>query len=431
MKKNIRASLAAASCALIGSNIAVAENALDVGDWDISAALLFYDEADRVSALEPVIKVTKQLDTDESVSVKLTLDSLTGASASGAVPTNRPQTFTRPSGKGSYDIQANTAALDNSFKDSRTAINAGWEKPIGKDLTMNLGANVSKEYDYKSLAANASFAKDLNDGNTTLSAGLSLGFDAIDAVGGKPIAFAEMAPEDTAQARDKSSDSKTLLDIIVGVTQVIDQNSLFQVNYSISQADGYLTDPYKLISVVDAVTGVPLFENGAEPNMPTVLFENRPDSRLKHSLYGQYKRFISGDVLDVSYRFMIDDWGINSHTVDLNYRWQFNDRNFLRPHVRIYQQGEADFYTPFFVDGSQPTAGNDKVEASADFRLSEFTAYTVGLEYGQDNASNSWRVALEYYLQAGDQPSEAFGELRNQDLHPDLEAVMLRVIYDF
>ncbi|MGJ8686306.1 MAG: DUF3570 domain-containing protein [Spongiibacteraceae bacterium] len=431
MKKNIRASLAAASCALIGSNIAVAENTLDVGDWDISAALLFYNEADRVSALEPVIKVTKQLDTDESVSVKLTLDSLTGASASGAVPTNRPQTFTRPSGKGSYDIQANEAALDDSFKDSRGAVNVGWEKPIDKDLTMNLGANISKEYDYNSLAANASFAKDLNGGNTTVSAGLSLGVDAIDAVGGKPIAFAEMTPEDTTQARDKSSDSKTLVDVIVGVTQVIDQNSLFQVNYSISQASGYLTDPYKLISVVDPITGVPLFQNGAEPNLPTVLFENRPDSRLKHSLYGQYKRYISGDVLDASYRFMIDDWGINSHTVDLNYRWQLNDRHFLRPHFRLYQPGEADFYTPFFVDGSQPTAGNDKVEASADFRLSEFTAYTLGLEYGQENASNSWRVALEYYLQTGDQPAEAFGELRNQDLHPDLEAVMLRVIYDF
>lgn len=430
-KKNIRLSLAAASCALIGSQGAFAEDKLDVGEWDVGAALLFYSETDRVSATEPVITARKQIDTDETLNLKLTVDTLTGASGSGAVATDLPQTFTTPSGNSNYAISPGDTPLDETFKDTRIALNVAWERPIAKDLTMVLGGNVSTEYDYKSFAVNSSLAKDMNRGNTTWSAGLSLGFDTVDPVGGKPIAFGVMQEAGGVQLRDGSSDSKMLVDVMFGVTQVIDENSLFQVNYVLSQSSGYLTDPYKIISVIDPVTGRPMFQNVAQPTLPTVVYENRPDSRLKHSIFGQYKRYIGGDVLDTSYRLMVDDWGITSHTIDLRYRWAFAGTQYVEPHVRFYQQSAADFYTPFFVDGQQPTAGNESVEASADYRLGEFNGYTVGLQYGQDNPENGWSVALEYYLQTGDEPSDTFGELTRQELYPDIEAVMVRIMYDF
>ena len=223
------------------------------------------------------------------------------------------------------------------------------------------------------------------------------------------------------------------MDLIAGVTQVIDENSLFQFNYSFSMADGYLNDPYKIVSVVDPVTGAPVFANALEPNMPSAVFENRPDSRTKHSIFGQYKRFMadSGDVLDTSYRFMLDDWGINSHTIDLKFRKTLSNRKFLQPHFRFYQQGAADFYTPFLVSGDEPQSGDASRHASADYRLGEFTGYTIGLEYGQVNQHNSWSVALEYYLQSGDEPGGKFGELQGLELYPDVDAVLFRVLYDF
>jgi len=431
MKKSIRFALTAASCALIQSGTALAEDEHDVGDWDFSAALLFYNEPDRVQAIEPIFTAKKHLDTDESLTLKLTVDSLTGASGSGAVPTNRPQTFTSPSGEGRYTIDANDIPLDNTFLDTRIAVSAGWEKPINNDLKMVLGGNVSKEYDYLSIGLSASFAQELRGGNTTIQAGLAAAFDQIEAEGGLPIAFGVMPDEDGDLPRSGSSDDKTVFDVIFGVTQIIDANSLFQINYSVSQADGFLTDPYKLISVVDKLTGVPLFENADSPNLPTVVYENRPDSRLKHSLYGQYKRFLDGDVFDVSYRFMTDDWGIDSHTIDARYRWALSDRSHLTPHLRVYQQAAADFYTGFYVNGDQPTAGDVSRYGSSDYRLGEFMAYTVGLEYGQTSSKNAWSVALEYYLQSGDEPEGKFGELSNQELYPDVDALMLRVVYDF
>jgi hypothetical protein len=431
LKKNISVTLATASAALL-SGVAHTENEHDVGDWDVSAALLFYQESDdRVQAIEPIIQAKKHIDTDETLTLKLTLDSLTGASPSGAVASDRPQTFTRPSGNGQYTVVANEYPLDDSFLDTRYALSTTWDKPIADHWRMTLNNNISFEYDYRSFSVGSTFAYDTNNKNTTYTTGLSLGFDQITPEGDIPIAFGRMAAVGEVQPRQGSSDDKLLIDALFGVTQVINKYSLFQLNYSVSMSDGYLTDPFKVISVVDPVTGVPLFENATEVNLPTVLFENRPDSRLKHAFYGMYKRWLKGgDVLDASYRLMIDDWGITSHTIDTHYRWALNNGMYLQPHLRIYQQSEADFYTPFFISGTAPTAGNASFEASADTRLGEFMAYTVGLEVGADKTNANWSAAIEYYLQQGDEPTK-FGELNNQELVPDVDALMLRFTYDF
>lgn len=429
--RKITLALATASSSLLGISPAVqAEHSPDIGDWDVDAALLYYSETDRVTAVEPVISATKKIDTDETISLKLVLDVLTGASANGAVSTNRPQTFTRPSGNGSYTVPANETPLDDTFHDTRVALNGSWDMPITRLDRLVLGANISKEYDYTSLGVNTTYSHDLPGRNTTLSAGLSVASDIIEPEGGIPIAFGVMQPAGADQPRSDSSDTKNTIDILLGITQVIDKDSLFLVNYSYSQANGYLTDPFKVISVVDPVTGIPIIEDAAT-NLSQVVFENRPDSRARHSLFTQYKRNFTGDVMDVSYRYMFDDWGINSHTVDFRYRWKTSETTFWRPHLRYYQQSEADFYQPFYLSGDAPAAGNDTLFGTADYRLAEMTTYTIGLEYGRVYKDHGWNMALEYYLQSPTEPDNKVGELNNQTLSPEVDALMLRLNYDF
>ena len=88
------------------------------------------------------------------------------------------------------------------------------------------------------------------------------------------------------------------------------------------------------------------------------------------------------------------------------------------------------FYTPFFVSGSEPAAGNRAAEASADYRLAEMTSFTIGLELGKDNVERPWSVSLEYYLQSVSEPGGKFGELRNQELGEDVSALYLRFNMD-
>ena len=424
--------LTAATSALMSmAPNANAEHSPDYKDWDVKAAILFYNESDRVTAIEPVISAKKQLDTDESVSVKLVLDSLTGASANGAVSSNTPQTFTRPSGNGSYTTPTNETPLDDTFLDTRVALSGSWEMPLSRLDKLVIGGNFSSEFDYTSIGLNSTYSHDLNQRNTTLSAGLSFASDSISPKGGIPTAFGVMQPVTGTQPRTGSaSETKTTIDVLFGVTQVIDKNSLLQFNYSYSQADGYLTDPFKVISVVDGTTGLPIIED-VGTNLSRVVFENRPDSRTKHSLFTQYKRYLSGDVLDISYRYMFDDWEIDSHTIDFKYRWKTAENRFWQPHIRYYQQSEAEFYKPYYVSGAQPVAGSNNTFATADYRLGEMTTTTLGIEYGHVYKDHGWSLAAEYYLQTSQEPANKIGELNNQELSPDVDAFMLRFNYDF
>ena len=268
-KKKIAGMLSAATFSLLRSPTQAADNG-----WDIDSAILFYAEDNgRIEAVEPVISGTKDLGDDESLSMKLVIDSLTGASATGAVPSTMVQTFTRPSGKGTYTVDPNETPLDDNFKDTRVAYSMNWEKPIDRNNRHNLGFNISKEYDFTSISGNAMWQHDTNQKNTTSSYGISIELDEFDPVGGVPSPLTDML----AQDKGDSSDTRNILDLIFGVTQVIDRTSLFQVNLSLSESDGYLTDPYKFVSVVDNTTGEPISQ----------LFENRPDSRSRQSIYGK------------------------------------------------------------------------------------------------------------------------------------------------
>ena len=399
------------------------EQSSESEDWKFDAAFLYYGESDsRVLAIEPVFQATKFLSDEEFLTFRLTADSLTGASPNGAVASAQPQTFTTPSGNADYTVGANTYPLDDSFKDTRIALATNWTFPVSNDSDMTVGANFSNEYDYQSFSINSNLSMNFNQNNTTLFTGLAYASDTIDTVGGTPIALARMQPVGIDQPKVNGTESKDTLDILFGITQVIDKNSLFQINYSFSNSDGYHNDPYKVLSVLDA--NGDYFDDGI--NVANVLYENRPNSRTKHSIFSRYKHYIAGDVLDISYRYMTDDWEIDSHTVDFKYRFALSGDSYLQPHVRYYQQSEAEFYRPYL---RQSQALPDF--ASADYRLAEYSASTLGLEYGWlDNSQNPWRVSLELYQQSPTEP-EKFGNLTNQTLLPDWDAIMLRVNYSF
>jgi len=417
---------------------AAVQAAQQPGDLDIRSALLVYSEVGRVSAAEPVIELQRLFADERVLSGKLVLDTLTGASANGAVPSSEAQTFTRPSGDGSFEVAPGETPLDDTFRDTRFALSLGWAQPLSRSLDGSVGLNVSSEYDYLSVGLSGTLAYDFNQNNSRVSLGLGIAADTIAPEGGVPTAFTEAGyyrgsgAASKAETEDEEEDEfeddddrnsgpdeqKTTLDLLLGWTQVIDRRSLLQFNLSLSQSDGYLTDPFKLVSVVDPESGEPLRQ----------LYENRPDSRLKTGAFVRYKRAMrERDVFDLSYRYMTDDWGLDSHTVDFRYRLQLGaGPGYLRPHLRVYQQSAVDFFRHYLVDGeSVPT------EVTADYRQGDMLATTLGLEYGRQYANHQWGVALEYYRQAGSEPGSKVGQLQQQELAPDVNAVMLRVNYDF
>ncbi len=430
-EKRISATLATATCALLGGTVSQAVQAQEEPAWDFNTSLLYYGEdGDRVQDLSISVLARRTFYDDRALTMGLTIDSLTGATPHGGIKQSTAQTFTRPSGNDVFTVPANTLPLDDTFIDTRVAVTANWQQPLGRLYAVNLGASASKEYDYLHLGVNAKISRDFNKRNTTVSAGLALAFDSIDAVDGVPMPLSSMADVDDLSNRLGKQD-KDIVDLVLGVTQVISRNLVVQANYSFSDSSGYLNDPYKIVSVVDGTSGdvVPRTPpQGVLGPSHEYIYESRPDKRTKHSLYGQAKYYMSGKVLDVSYRYMTDDWGIDSHTVDLRYRWPIDDSRYLEPHLRFYTQTEASFYAVGVVDGS-PLPAN----VTHDYRLGNFDAITAGLKYGWETKSgNEMSVRLELYQQRGSiSADKLIGNQVGMVQYPDLDAVILQYSYRF
>lgn len=409
--KNLRKALVAA-CGLIGISGAAAEAT------EVSSAVMMYAEPDRVKAIEAVVNANHEFGNGRSANFRIVFDGLTGASASGATPASFSQTFTRPSGEESYKTPAGETPLDDTFKDTRFALSGGGVLPLDRFTNLSAGLYVSSEHDYSSLGANTSLTRDFNKRSTTLALRMSYFHDTISPEGGIPIPLATMPDVGPDQPRLGANDSKDVLDLGLGWTQVLNRSTVAHFNYTFSMVSGYQTDPYKIVSQVDPITGDP----------DNHVFENRPEDRARHVLFGKINHHLGRDIISGTYRFMTDDWGIQSHTVDLTYRWNFSKTKYLRPHFRYYNQGAADFYKRYIVTGEEMPA-----EVSADYRLGDMKAYTIGLKHGRKvGGGHDLSFRLEYYMQTGEShPADAIGNLKDYDLYPTVSAIIFQVGYSF
>ena len=405
------------------------------GPLRTDASILLYSETDRVKTGEGALSLRQQLTPNYTLGLRLTFDALTGASPNGATPSNKLQTFTGPSGETVTRVQPGQIPLDPTFRDNRFAASADVSRLLDRLTTVSLGSHLSFESDYSSLGLNAGITRDFFQKNLTLGLSGSFSHDIATPSGGVPIGLSVLPPPDTTGGDDDDdgegegddddgegsgieNDSKNVFDFVLGLSQVLNRSTVVRMNYSFDRAIGYQNDPYKILSVVQPLSGL-------EPGEPIeYLHESRPETRTRHAVFGEVLRSLGRHTLDLSYRYFWDTWGINSHTAEASFAWRGKNGMALEPHLRWYRQSRADFYHPFLVQGDQLPS-----HASADSRLDNFDAYTVGLKYSFPAYHDS-RLSLsgEYYFQRGDQsPPEAIGSLAGFNLFPDMNAFMLRV----
>ena len=409
--RNIYCDLAMASAAVL-SPIAAADDA-DV-PWQYDLSLLTFTEVDRVSGIEVYYSSFKKFATDDVLRWKWSVDVLVGSSFNGASPTNETQIFARPSGRSAVRINAGEAAFDNIFQDNRGDIAFSRQMPLANEFTTSFGGGVSYEYDYKAVDANVSLGRYLSNKNTIINAGYSTEFASIDPEGGVPYAFSEPGLPGAIPDRRDYREDKSVHEGLFGLTQVINRRAITQWNYGISLAKGYLTDPYKIVSLIrpDGTT------EGHQ-------YENRPDHKRRHSFYHETKYRLDKAILSAGYRYTTDTWGLQSHTLTTAYRWLPKGKHYWEVNVRFYDQDGADFYRHSIPEAETPRY------MSADLRLAPFKAYTIGLKYGEVKPNDAgWSVRLEYYHQAGDaRPDDAIGIQQNYDLFPALHMVKMQFLY--
>jgi len=432
--ENIRGALALATCGLLAPPVSAQTASAVEHAWDIDSAVLFYSEQDRVDVIEPAFSARKDLGNDAFLTLRGVLDSMTGASPNGATPTDRVQTFTGASGDKTYTTGISELPTVD-FRDARVGLGMDWETPVAADGRRIFGLNGSVESDYLSVGGSYTRLWDLHNKLTTLMAGVGGSYDLVSPEGGAPTALQKLSTvsddDDEGDGEDADGDdegdedgggndlldgeTKTVLDAIVGVTRVLSPQSLLQANYTLSLRDGYLNDPYKLVSLVDS-----------GGNTTDYLYESRPDRRLAHVFYLKWVYHLPADVLHLSYRYFTDDWGVRSHTADVNYRFELGRGYFVAPHGRWYTQTAADFYRH-----SLPEAEPIPSHVSADYRLAGMDGTTLGLKLGRAfDEDSEWSLLVERMENTGDShPADAIGIQSNFDLYPDLKAVIIQLNY--
>jgi hypothetical protein len=423
----VRRRLIAASCALLSATAARSQEVSTVSadsgksDWLFDSAVAYYRENGRIQAVEPVVNLSKDYGDGEALGLNLTYDALSGSSPNGALTSNKPQTFGSASGKGltvsshTYTTAPGQLPVDPNYHDQRVAVGWGWQQPLTRLTSTSFRGKVSYEHDFLSATVNATIAHDFNQKNTTLSFGINDESDSIHPIGGAPVPGG-----DYALFEETGHKSKNGVGALLRVTQVMTRSWLSEFNLSVDRFNGYLNDPYKIISVIDTFG-----------NTTGYVYENRPDERIRRSAYLENRVGWERTSAALSLRYMSDDWGIHSATAQLHLRWWTSDRGqYWEPTVRWYRQTAADFYTPWINGATIRSVGF----ASADERLGAFHALTYGLKYAVkwgDQTGSEMSFRLEYYQQLVDNRAPAPSALQGLNLYPNLQAVLFQVGVSF
>ncbi len=250
-----------------------------------------------------------------------------------------------------------------SIKEERNVMNVALSTALSA-VNLSISGGISSENDYLSRYTAIGVSKELNGKMTTLGLSVSSAWDKIDPTG-KTI---------SERKRNKM--------ISLNWTQIIDANSLNSAGLSFSDIGGYLSDPYKLS----------YFTTGG------IMPENRPDGRNEVVFSNRYIRnfkSLNHAAMHLDYRYYRNNWGVDSHMMEINWHQPIADGWEFVPKFRYYTQSAANFYQPYYTAA--------QTYFSSDYRLADFGAVTYGFNIKKELYTASgqskfhFRAGIEYY----------------------------------
>lgn len=217
-----------------------------------------------------------------------------------------------------------------------------------------IGGGISEEPDYHSRFVNGDLHWDVNEKLTTLAISSSFTHSNINASleantaadWGAYVTDIRPSPEGVPTLYGSRTDFSANL----GVTQVIDRATLLESSISITESEGYLSNPYKATILAFDDPNQFLDSTGLRSVAIKGTLEQRPREREQWAWDTRIVHYV--EPLDASvhfdYRFYQDDWGITAHTFDAAWYQSVGDGWTVTPGIRYYSQSAAFFYKPFF-----------------------------------------------------------------------------------
>lgn len=234
--------------------------------------------------------------------------------------------------------------------------------PIAEDRN-TFSASISDEDDYRSASLGFERAQALREQ-------LSLGY-------GFSYADDRIEPSDAIEYGRIERADKSTTSGFASLSWILNRSAVLQAGVQLTYLDGFLSDPYKQVYI---------------DSSGQVLPDTRPGSRLQTAAIVRYRHTLAdaNAALHADYRYVRDDWSIQSHTFDLAWYQSLGKDWRLVPSIRYYSQTAADFYAPFFDD-------DNAAHASSDFRLAAFGAWSAKLNLRKRFGAWEFSIGAERY----------------------------------
>jgi len=318
----------------------------DDGRWLLGADSFFYSDSDNVLVWTSQALAKRQLDRDGSeVSARAVVDVVSAASV---------------------DVVSHATT---GFDEVRLEGNLAAALRFG-ELLPALHYRVSREPDYESHGFGGGLSARLGSADSVGSVDYTVTLDTVGRTDTPRALFSEHLQSHAAE---------------VGLSQNLDQRTVLRGAYTMTLQQGYLEKPYRFVPIFaradvlqaqsDGVElGLHSFERYYSVGRPA---ESVPDSRLRHALGLRLLRYLDSidGSLRLDYRFYIDDWLLQAHTLEAALQQPLGEDLELAVFVRGYGQSGASFWERVYVVDDAETLPRHR---TLDRKLSPYGSLTTG-----------------------------------------------------
>ncbi len=377
---------------------------------------------ERLTDFSPQVIIRVPLGDDEVLTVNTEISAYTSASSSnvnpfnqtgastaaGTIPSGSP--WVASSGASKSDVYKNLSLQYEHSSDDRNTI---W----------SVQAGFATEYDYRSISFGGSYTKAFHQKNTEIILAGKIyldkwspiyptelneyalygeGFlDNNDSYFFNVDLFDENRNESMAYrpiSFNKFEDtSRNSFLISLQYSQILSERLQGALFVDMVLQEGLLSTPFQRVYFKDISNyfvgdplGITTYTNEQSRGVYQLAddVERLPETRLKIPIGGRLNYYMNDSFIVRSfYRYYVDDWGVNSHTVNFEFLMALGDQFTVYPMYRYHTQQASDFFLPF--DHHLSTAEF----YTSDYDLSEFDSHQIGVGFRYSDIFGKFKIA--------------------------------------
>ncbi|PCJ98449.1 MAG: hypothetical protein COA50_02795 [Flavobacteriaceae bacterium] len=315
------------------------------------------------------IVVNLPMNADDVLTVDIGISAYSSASTSNINPldgnNNTISPFSASSGASQSDVLAYVQPSYQHTSADRNSI-------------VSANIYVSSEYDYFSLGFGGGFTRLFNERNTEISISGQVYLDKWNSQ--YPIELRNGFFDDRVTGTGTYSpmftsfqnENRNSYAVSIGFSQILSKRLQGALFMDFVSQKGLLSTPHQRIYFGD-VNDFFIDEFQLADDV-----ERLPENRFKIPIGGRLNYYLNDTfILRTYYRYYYDDWGITSHTANIEVPVKLNDSFTVYPSYRYYKQTAADYFY------SKETALSTLPFYTSDYDLSNYNAhqYGIGVRY--------------------------------------------------